>query len=128
MQAKVGAILFIAFLACGISVHAQVTTGTVRGVVKESGRSRTFNGDGSCAISDEARIVGYLAANPNAQYIQTGVGALSNAGRNTLQLPAINNLDFSIFKNFGIGEGSKRFSCVRTSTLLQSPAIRSRFN
>ena len=35
MQGKVRAICFIAFLACGISVHAQVTTGTVRGVVKD---------------------------------------------------------------------------------------------
>jgi hypothetical protein len=68
----------------------------------------SFNEDGSCSISDDERIVGYLAANPNAQYIQAGVGALSNAGRNTLLLPPIKNLDFSIFKNFGIGEGSKK--------------------
>jgi hypothetical protein len=67
-----------------------------------------FNSDGSCALSDAERIVGYLATNPNAQYIQAGLGALSNVGRNTLQLPAINNLDFSIFKNFAIGEGSKK--------------------
>ncbi|HEY2961200.1 MAG TPA: hypothetical protein VGJ37_02220 [Pyrinomonadaceae bacterium] len=68
----------------------------------------SFNDDGSCAISDAERIVGYVATNPNAQYIQAGLGALSNAGRNTLQLPAIQNLDFSLFKNFGIGEGSKK--------------------
>ena len=68
-----------------------------------------FNEDGSCAISDAARIVGYVATNPNAQYVQAGLGALTNGGRNTLQLPAINNLDFSIFKNFAIGEGSKKF-------------------
>jgi hypothetical protein len=51
--------------------------------------------------------VGYLATNPNAQYIQAGVGALATAGRNTLQLPGINNLDFSIFKNFQIYENVK---------------------
>ncbi len=67
-----------------------------------------FNSDGSCALSDAERIVGYVATNPNAQYIQAGLGALSNSGRNTLQLPGINNLDFSIFKNFAIGEGSKK--------------------
>ena len=67
-----------------------------------------FNSDGTCVTPDAQRIVGYLATNPNAQYIQAGVGALSNAGRNTLQLPPIQNLDFSIFKNFGIGEGSKK--------------------
>src|ERR1700752_1166061 len=68
----------------------------------------SFNGDGSCAISDASRIVGYLATNPNAQYIQAGLGALSTGGRNTLLLPPIKNLDFSIFKNFAIGEGSKK--------------------
>jgi len=49
-------------------------------------------------------VVGYLANNPNARYIQTGDGAVSNIGRNTFLLPAINNFDFSIFKNFRIGE------------------------
>jgi hypothetical protein len=68
----------------------------------------SFDEDGNCSLSDAERIVGYLAANPNAQYIQAGLGALSNAGRNTLLLPPIKNLDFSIFKNFGIGEGSKK--------------------
>jgi hypothetical protein len=49
--------------------------------------------------------VAYLALNPNAQYIQAGLGAHTNAGRNTLQLPGIRNLDFSVFKNFHITEG-----------------------
>jgi hypothetical protein len=52
--------------------------------------------------------VAYLANNPNARYIQTGDGAVSNIGRNTFLLPAINNFDFSIFKNFRISE-SKHF-------------------
>ena len=60
-----------------------------------------------CSLSNAQRTVGYLAANPNAQYIQAGVGALSTAGRNTLQLPGINNLDFSIFKNFQLYENVK---------------------
>jgi hypothetical protein len=67
-----------------------------------------FNPDGSCTIPDEERIVGYLADNPNAQYIQAGLGALANGGRNTLQLRPIQNLDFSIFKSFALGEGVKK--------------------
>jgi hypothetical protein len=67
-----------------------------------------FNPDGGCVTPDAQRIVGYLATNPNAQYIQAGLGALSNASRNTLQLPPIQDMDFSVFKNFGIGEGSKK--------------------
>jgi len=58
----------------------------------------------------DGQIVGYVANNPNAQYIQAGQGALANAGRNTLRLPGINNLDFSIFKNFAIArEGRVKF-------------------
>ena len=68
-----------------------------------------LNPDGSCATPDAARIVAYLADTPGAQYIQAGLGALANSGRNTLLLPAIQNVDFSIFKNFAIGEGSKKF-------------------
>jgi hypothetical protein len=50
------------------------------------------------------QIVGYLANNPNAEYIQAGRGTFSTSARNTLQLPGINNLDFSVFKNFRMGE------------------------
>jgi len=53
-------------------------------------------------------VVGYVANNPNAKYIQAGAGAQSNIGRNTFLLPPINNFDISIFKNFRIGE-SKYF-------------------
>jgi len=66
-----------------------------------------FNPDGTCAFSNAQRTVGYLAVNPNAQYIQAGSGALTTAGRNTLQLPGISNFDFSIFKNFLITETVK---------------------
>jgi hypothetical protein len=52
--------------------------------------------------------VAYVADNPNAEYIRAGAGAISNSARNTLQMPGINNVDFSIFKNFRFGEGSKK--------------------
>jgi len=63
---------------------------------------------GACLQSSASRTVGYLALNPNAEYIQAGNGAISNGARNTLQLPGINNLDFSIFKNFRIGGEGRR--------------------
>ncbi len=53
------------------------------------------------------QIVGYLADNPNAEYIRAGSGAVPNSARNTMQLPGINNIDFSIFKNFRLGETRK---------------------
>jgi len=60
----------------------------------------TFDDDGNVI----GTVVGYLANNPNARYIQAGEGAQSTIGRNTFLLPPINNFDFSIFKNFRIGE------------------------
>ncbi len=57
----------------------------------------------SCA-SSPANIVAYAAVNPNAQYIQAGVGALANVGRNTLQLPPINDIDLTAVKRFTITE------------------------
>jgi hypothetical protein len=65
------------------------------------------NPDGTCATPDAQRIVAYLAATPEAQYIQAGLGALANVGRNTLLLPPIQNVDFSVFKNFAIDEGRR---------------------
>jgi Carboxypeptidase regulatory-like domain len=90
-----------------------------RSIINVGGAAKTFstvtpllrtcigplNPDGSCQQSDASRTVGYLATNPNAQYVQAGLGALSNGGRNTLQLPGIRNLDLSVFKNFHITEG-----------------------
>jgi hypothetical protein len=49
-------------------------------------------------------LVGYLAANSNAQYITAGRGAFANAGRNTLKLPPIDNVDLSITKRFSLQE------------------------
>ncbi len=65
------------------------------------------NPNGTCTLSDSQRTVGYLIANPNAQYIQAGPGVRPTSGRNTLQLPGINNLDFSVFKNFQLYENVK---------------------
>jgi Carboxypeptidase regulatory-like domain len=64
----------------------------------------TFDEDGNVI----GTVVGYLANNPNARYIQTGAGAESSIGRNTFLLPPINNFDISLFKNFRFGE-SKYF-------------------
>jgi len=49
-------------------------------------------------------LVGYQAKNGNAQYIVAQEGALANAGRNSVQLPPINNVDMSIIKRFNVRE------------------------
>jgi hypothetical protein len=48
--------------------------------------------------------VAYLANNPNAQYIRTGVGAFSNLSRNTLQTPGTNNFDLAVYKDINFTE------------------------
>jgi Carboxypeptidase regulatory-like domain len=58
----------------------------------------------SAANSHPAGVVGYLAINPNAQYVQAGYGALANIGRNTLQLAPINDIDITALKRFNITE------------------------
>jgi hypothetical protein len=52
-------------------------------------------------------VVGYLATNPAAQYIQAGYGALATTGRNTLQLAPINDVDLTALKRFSITERFK---------------------
>jgi Carboxypeptidase regulatory-like domain/TonB dependent receptor len=54
--------------------------------------------------NSQGQIVGYVANNPNAQYIVAGIGALTNASRNTLALPRTNNWDLSLVKRVGINE------------------------
>jgi hypothetical protein len=49
-------------------------------------------------------VVGYLATNPSAQYIEAGYGALATVGRNTLQLKPINDVDMSVLKRITITE------------------------
>jgi hypothetical protein len=88
-------------------INLNGVAGTASTVVPLLQTCTAFNEDGSCALSDAARTVAYLATNANAQYIQAGNGALANSGRNTLQLPGINNLDISLFKDFHFTESKK---------------------
>src|SRR6185436_15378569 len=52
----------------------------------------------------DSNIVGYVADNPNAAYMQAGRGARTTVLRNTLTTPGRNNVDFSVFKNTYITE------------------------
>ena len=65
-----------------------------------------------------AGVVGYLATNPNAQYIEAGFGALATVGRSTLQLKPINDVDLSALKRFVITERFKiEFRASATNVL-----------
>ena len=67
-------------------------------------------GSGATALKNSAgQIVAYLADNPNARYIQAGLGVYPNGGRNSLPLPGINNFDLSLSKWFPIKGERVRF-------------------
>jgi hypothetical protein len=66
-------------------------------------------------------IVAYKAVNPNAQYIQAYYGALANVGRNTLQLPPINNFDATAVKRFSFSERYKAEFSAQFFNLLNHP-------
>jgi hypothetical protein len=51
--------------------------------------------------------VAYVANNPNAQYIQAPKGTIPNGGRNTGQLPPIDDIDLTIAKSFNVTESKK---------------------
>jgi hypothetical protein len=74
----------------------QGVSSTVRGI--------DINGN---TTTNNALIVAYVANNSNARYVQAGLGARANGGRNTLRLPGINNLDLSVSKNFNLRESLK---------------------
>jgi hypothetical protein len=116
------------FLLGGFSIAGTYTAESGEMVTIRSGIDANLNGDnaGDRAILNPAgtegvastvraltrtdgQTVAYVANNANAKYIQAGAGAMSNIGRNTFQMPGINNFDISVFKNFRVGEGSKRF-------------------
>jgi hypothetical protein len=62
---------------------------------------------GNCGVGVtqcNGNLVGYTAINPNAYYIQAGNGTLPTAGRNTLPIRPIDNVDLSAFKRVTIHE------------------------
>jgi hypothetical protein len=66
-------------------------------------------------------LVGYLATNPKARYIQAYYGALATAGRNTQLMPAINNVDFTAVKRIAINERYKVEFSMQAFNILNHP-------
>lgn len=57
----------------------------------------------ACATGSKSDV----GTNSNAQYLQAGVGAFANVGRNTLQAPPIDDVDMTAVKRFSITERYK---------------------
>ena len=80
--------------------------GGATSVVAPDASGAYFCNAGHTAI-DDAHLVGYVAENPNARFVQAQFGALATAARNTVTTPGINVWNMSIYKNTKINE---RFS------------------
>jgi len=52
----------------------------------------------------DAFTVGYLAVNPKARFVQAGVGARANAGRDTVNTPGLNIWNMSLLKTMKFTE------------------------
>jgi hypothetical protein len=57
-----------------------------------------------CGSEDDTNIVGYVAADPTARFIQAQVGSLANVGRNTVSTPGLNVWNMALFKTTKLTE------------------------
>jgi outer membrane receptor protein involved in Fe transport len=87
-----------------------------RAIVNPSGSGLTVTGvnrvcanaSGATSIAGTcpsgSSVVGYVAINPNARFVQAQLGTRANSGRNILETAGINNWNMGIFKNTYISE------------------------
>ena len=85
-----------------------LTGTTVTPVCRNASTGATFTGAGcvsaSGAVVNSGLVVGYVANTPNTRFVQAGVGALSNLGRDTVNSPYFNIWNMSIIKNNHVTE------------------------
>jgi hypothetical protein len=74
-----------------------------RVIVNPAG-NRNLGSNVSALKNSSGATVAYLASNPNAYWIRAQAGAYATEGRNTYQMPGINNWDMSLLKRFAINE------------------------
>jgi len=75
-----------------------LTGTTVNSVCNDGAGGATRIVTASSAVCAPANVIGYAAVNPSARFVQAGVGALANAGRNTVSSPGLNIWNMSLLK------------------------------
>jgi len=68
----------------------------------------------------------YVATNPNAYYIKTGIGALATGSRNTMPANPINNFDLTAIKRITFADHYSFEFQAQAFNVLQSCAIHAR--
>jgi hypothetical protein len=76
----------------------------VRFVCRNAGGS-TSTAASASACGGNASVVGYVAVNSTARYVQAQPGAIANVGRNTVDSGHFNLWNMSLFKRIPISEG-----------------------
>jgi hypothetical protein len=83
-------------------------TGTgVNFVCAGAGGATSISPAGADCLGGSAAVAGYVAQNPSARYVQAGMGARSNLGRNSFETPGMNIWNMSVLKDTKLTE---RFS------------------
>ena len=76
---------------------------------------------GNVVDMGDPATVAYVATNPNARYIQAGLGVLPNAGRNTEPSRPINNIDLTAMKRFNLTERFRMEFAAQVYNLFNHP-------
>jgi hypothetical protein len=105
----------------GVDSNLNADSAGDRAFVNPAGTNNV--GSGVTPLTNSAGdIVAYVANNPNARYIEGGEGTLPNGGRNTAQLPPINDIDVTMAKAVSFGEGTKKLQfSARFFNILNHP-------
>ena len=104
----------------GIDSNLNADSAGDRTIINPNGQANV--GSGVTALTNSnGDTVAYLANNPNARYIQAGLGTLPNGGRNTLQLPPIDDIDMTIAKSFSFTERMKLQFSARFINIFNHP-------
>ncbi len=83
-----------------------MTGSTVSAVCNDGagGATRIITDPTGNPCASDGNIVGYLADDPTARYIQAQVGAKSNVGRDTIQTPGLNLWNIGLLKTTTLSE------------------------
>lgn len=81
-----------------------VTGTTVQQVCNDGVGAATRIITATSAACAAGNVVGYVAVNPNARFVQAGLGALANAGRDTVSTPGLNIWNMSLLKTMKFTE------------------------
>src|SRR6185312_12281216 len=106
----------------GVNSNLNGDTGAAidRPIINPKGAKGT--GSGVTAVKNSAgATIGYTAINPNAYYIQAGIGTLPNAARNTLPIRPIDNVDVGLYKRITFHERYSIQAGIQAFNVLNHP-------